>query len=56
MTSSTLVLPNFTTSAPGPTFSTSQLVFAGLVSLVLYGAFVFVQTIRHRDYFLPTER
>ena len=49
----TLVLPNFSTSAPGPLFSTSQLVFAGLVSLVLYGSFVFVQTTRHRAYFLP---
>src|ERR671917_134752 len=51
----TLVLPNYTTSAAGPMFSTSQLVFAGVVSLVLYGAFVFVQTVRHRDYFLPLE-
>ncbi len=49
----TLVLPNFTTTAAGPLFSTPQLVFAGTVSLVLYGAFVFVQTVRHRDYFLP---
>src|SRR6187399_3055994 len=49
----TLVLPNFSTTAPGPVFSTSQLVFAGIVSLVLYGSFVFVQTVRHRDYFLP---
>jgi Ca2+:H+ antiporter len=49
-----LVLPNFTTAEPGPVFSTSQLVFAGAVSLVLYGVFVFVQTLRHRDYFLPS--
>jgi Ca2+:H+ antiporter len=49
-----LVLPNFTTAEPGPVFSTSQLVFAGTVSLVLYGVFVFVQTLRHRDYFLPS--
>jgi Ca2+:H+ antiporter len=49
----TLVLPTFTTSSAGPTFSGSQLVFAGVVSLALYGAFVFVQTVRHRDYFLP---
>src|SRR5689334_19690867 len=49
----TLVLPNVTTTAAGPVFSMSQLVFAGVVSLVLYGAFVFVQTVRHRDYFLP---
>jgi Ca2+:H+ antiporter len=47
------VLPNFATSTPGPTFSNSQLVFAGMASLVLYGSFVFVQTVRHRDYFLP---
>jgi Ca2+:H+ antiporter len=48
----TLILPSFSTSAPGPLFTTSQLVFAGIVSLVLYGSFVFVQTVRHRDYFL----
>lgn len=49
----TLVLPTFTTSSPGPTFARPQLMFAGVVSLVLYGAFVFVQAWRHRDYFLP---
>jgi Ca2+:H+ antiporter len=52
LTMLTLVLPNFATSVPGPLFSTSQLVFAGTVSLVLYGSFVFIQTVRHRDYFL----
>jgi len=51
----TLILPNVTTSVPGPMFSTSQLIFAGVISLVLYGAFVFVQTVRHRGYFLPVE-
>jgi Ca2+:H+ antiporter len=55
LTTLSLVLPNFVTSTPGPTFSTAQLVFAGVASLVLYGSFVFVQTMRHRDYFLPTE-
>jgi Ca2+:H+ antiporter len=48
----TLIMPNFTTTTLGPTFSDSQLIFAGILSLVLYGTFVFVQTIRHRDYFL----
>ena len=48
-----LVLPNFTTTVAGPAYSPSQLVFAGTVSLVLYGVFIFVQTVRHRDYFLP---
>ena len=51
----TLVLPTYTSTTPGPTFSTSQLVFAGLASLALYGVFIFVQTVRHRDYFLPLD-
>jgi Ca2+:H+ antiporter len=50
----TLIVPNVTTSLPGPVFSTAQLVFASLVSLTLYGSFVFIQTVRHRDYFLPS--
>jgi Ca2+:H+ antiporter len=49
----TMVLPVFTSSTPGPTLSATQLAFAGSVSLVLYGIFIFVQTVRHRDYFLP---
>ncbi|GGD63731.1 calcium:proton antiporter [Caballeronia grimmiae] len=49
----TLVLPNFTSTVVGPALSTSQLVFVGVISLVLYVVYVFVQTIRHRDYFLP---
>ncbi|ULJ76054.1 calcium:proton antiporter [Rhizobium gallicum] len=51
----TLVVPNVVATAAGPMFSTPQLVFAGTVSLVLYGSFIFVQTVRHRDYFLPLE-
>ncbi len=49
----TLVLPALTTSTTGPTFTSSQLIFAGVVSLVLYAVFIFVQTARHRDFFLP---
>jgi Ca2+:H+ antiporter len=52
----TLVLPNVATTAPGPFFSPPQLIFAGVVSLLLYGSFVFVQTVRHRDYFLAKDR
>jgi len=48
-----LVLPTFTTARPGPEFSPAQLTFAALASLVLYGAFVLTQTVRHRDFFLP---
>jgi len=47
-----MVLPSYAITVPGPGLSNSQLVFAGIVSLVLYLVFVFVQTIRHRDYFL----
>jgi Ca2+:H+ antiporter len=48
-----LVLPNFTQSTNGPEFSSSQLVFAALASVVLYGLFLVVQTVRHRGLFLP---
>jgi Ca2+:H+ antiporter len=49
----TLVLPAFTTSSPGATYTVAQLAFAAAASLVVWAVFVFVQTIRHRDYFLP---
>ena len=49
----TLVLPNFTVSEPGPLYSPSQLGFVAVVSFLLYATFVAVQTVRHRDYFLP---
>nr|WP_245633099.1 calcium:proton antiporter [Luteipulveratus mongoliensis] len=48
-----LVLPTFTTAAPGPEFSGSQLTFAAVASLAVYGLFVFNQTVKHRDFFLP---
>src|SRR3954463_10420468 len=51
-----LVLPTFTIGLPGPQFSPAQLAFAAVASLVLYGAFVFTQTLRHRDFFLPVAR
>jgi Ca2+:H+ antiporter len=48
-----LVMPIFTVSAPGPNFTKSQLAFAGIASFVLYAAFLFFQTVTHRDYYLP---
>jgi Ca2+:H+ antiporter len=51
----TLVLPTFTTSRSGAEFSPEQLAFAAVMSIALYALFVFVQTVRHRDYFLPGE-
>jgi Ca2+:H+ antiporter len=51
----TLVLPTFTTSTAGGRFSGPQLAFVAIASLVLYGLFVYLQTGRHRDFFLPVD-
>jgi Ca2+:H+ antiporter len=51
----TLILPNYTVSKAGPEYNRSQLVFVSLISVVLYGTFIFVQTVRHRDFFLPVD-
>ncbi|CAM4069459.1 Calcium/proton antiporter [Mycobacterium basiliense] len=48
-----LVLPTFTTTHPGAEFSPGQLGFAAVTSMGLYLLFVFTQTVRHRDFFLP---
>lgn len=51
MVAVTLVLPNYTTSAPGPFYTTAQLAFVSVVCLLLWLAFTFVQTVRHREHF-----
>jgi len=51
----TLVMPVFTTSSPEGTYTTSQLAFVAVASTALWAVFVFVQTVRHRHYFLPDE-
>ena len=48
-----LVLPTFTTSSSVGTYTVSQLAFVAVSSAALWAVFVFVQTVRHRDYFLP---
>jgi Ca2+:H+ antiporter len=48
-----MILPVFTTTAPGASYSTTQLIYVAISSLVVWCAFVFFQTVRHRDYFLP---
>jgi Ca2+:H+ antiporter len=48
-----LVMPIVTVSTPGPDFTKGQLAFAGIASFTLYFAFLFFQTVSHRDYFLP---
>ena len=53
MSALTLVLPAFTTTTPGGTYSSSQLGFVAVSSAALWAIFIFVQTVRHRDYFIP---
>src|SRR5512144_345432 len=48
----TLIMPNYTLTAPGPIYSAAQLGFVSIVTLVLYAVFLYTQTIRHRDYFI----
>src|SRR5947208_9684381 len=48
----TLDMPNFTLTAPGPVYSTAQLAFVSVVTLLLYAVFLYTQTVRHRDYFV----
>ena len=50
-----LVLPNFTTSTTGPTFSTEQEIFFVTMSLLLYGTFLLIETLRHRGYFVEAK-
>ena len=52
----TLVFPNYTVTTPGPYYSSSQLVLIAIVSLAVYGAFVFTQTIAHRGFFVDDNR
>lgn len=48
----TLILPNYTQSKAGPDYSNAQLLFVGVVTLVLYATFIIEQNIRNRDFFL----
>jgi Ca2+:H+ antiporter len=51
-----LVLPNFTTTTAGPTFSAGQQIFLILVTLLLYAIFLVIQTMRHRGYFMESDQ
>src|SRR5712672_1873214 len=48
----TLILPNYTLTTPGPVYSTAQLIFVSVVTIILYGVFLYTQTVRHQDYFV----
>ncbi len=47
----TLILPNYTVATPGPIYSPPQLAFVSVVTIFLYAVFLYIQTVRHRDYF-----
>jgi Ca2+:H+ antiporter len=51
----TLILPNFTTGIAGPFYTNQQLIFVSIVCLIIYGSFIFVQNIKHKNYFLEEE-
>jgi Ca2+:H+ antiporter len=48
----TLIMPNYTLTTPGPVYSAGQLGFVSTVTILLYGVFLYTQTVRHRDYFV----
>jgi Ca2+:H+ antiporter len=50
-----LVLPNFTRSTPGPLLSNFQMVFLSVMSVSIYGIFLFVQNSRHKGFFMAPE-
>jgi Ca2+:H+ antiporter len=52
MATMTLIMPNYTLTTPGPVYSAAQLGFVSVVTIILYGVFLYTQTIRHRSYFM----
>lgn len=51
----TLILPNYTTSHNGPFYTESQLIFVSIACIIIYGTFLGIQTVRHRNYFITSE-
>src|SRR5215469_18031759 len=49
MATITLIMPNYTTTTPGPFYSAAQLGFVDVVTLALYGVFLYTQTVLHKD-------
>src|SRR6201996_422469 len=52
MATISLVMPNYTLTTPGPVFSEVQLEFVSVVTILLYGVFLYTQMVLHRDYFV----
>lgn len=47
-----LVLPSLSLASPGPTLSPTQAAFLSVMSIALYGVFLAIQNLRHREYFI----
>ena len=52
MATITLILPNYTLTAPGPIYSAGQLGFVSVITVLLYGVFLYTQTVLHRGFFV----
>ena len=50
-----LILPNFTRDTVGPTLSIFQMILLSVMSLAIYGIFLFVQNRRHKGFFIFAE-
>ncbi|WP_158969322.1 calcium:proton antiporter [Chachezhania sediminis] len=50
-----LILPNFTQAVAGPVYAPGQLIFVAIVSILLYGLFLFVQMYSHKADFLEQD-
>src|SRR6202166_2733057 len=52
MATITLIMPNYTLTTPGPIYSAGQLAFVSVATVLLYGVFLYTQTVLHRNYFV----
>jgi Ca2+:H+ antiporter len=52
MATITLIMPNYTLTTAGPVYSALQLGFVSVVTVLLYGVFLYTQTVLHRNYFV----
>lgn len=50
----TLIMPNYTSSMPGPVYSNGQILFVSLATIALYGVFLYSQTVMYRGYFVSS--
>ena len=54
LTTIALIIPNFTSSTSDGTLTTLQAVTFSVFTVALYGVFLMIQTVRHKDFFQDT--